>query len=521
MARQPANMWINSLKGKIQIASALLAFFVLIFGLAASLILSFAESDTFLVLFVPFLLLSGAVIALGWWLSGEILKPVERISLLAKSLERGAAVSLPKTSGSTETDELLNSLHRSSKQLQNVVGLMDKVAGGEIDAALAPLENSDRLSDSFQKLLAKVSESVQAKQDLESVQRALRHLEIELSPVKKDRYDVEITSGFTETKEISAAIQHLIERLGGLIARVKAQTQIGESASVEVRKIVRTVIQAHESEQGKISQIGSALAQAPRSLHKFSEELSFSSSAAEKAIAAARNGADLTQENLKTVGSVRRQVQEAVNRIQKLSARAKEIGKAAKTVEDLSHRTNMIALNASLQAAKNDVQSSGGFSIVAEEVERLAVRAENTNKHISLLNKTIAAEIGEIEHSLHSIAGEAVALSGLSIETGNALGEVEKCIGQIANQQSKLIADSAEKCAQADELFETLTESFAVVEKSFENLKESETLFTQIADAVEMLKTSVVDFERAPVSGDPLLINDFQPPINLLVEENI
>ena len=157
MARQSANSLLNSLKGKIWLATSALAFFICTFGLISYLIVSFVVSDTFYAVFIPFLFLGFAVMVFGWWLSNEVVSPIEKVSLLAKSLERGVSISLPRTSGSIETDELLQTLHRNSQQMQNLVGLMDKVTNGDLDVALTPLQNSDRLTGAFQKLLAKVT----------------------------------------------------------------------------------------------------------------------------------------------------------------------------------------------------------------------------------------------------------------------------------------------------------------------------------------------------------------------------
>ncbi len=149
----------------------------------------------------------------GWWLSNEVVGPIEKVSLLAKSLERGSSASLPRTSGSTETDELLKSLHRNNQQVQTLVGLMDKVAGGNLDVALTPLENSDRLSNSFQKLLAKVSDSIQAKQDLEKLQTQVNQITEEISHVRRGNFDVEIKANFADTKEITETLKYLIYHL--------------------------------------------------------------------------------------------------------------------------------------------------------------------------------------------------------------------------------------------------------------------------------------------------------------------
>jgi hypothetical protein len=77
---------------------------------------------------------------------------------------------------------------------------MDKVAGGNLDVTLAPLQNSDRLSSAFQKLLAKVSESICAKQDLEKLETAVEKLRQEVSQVKNGKFDFEVNTDSVRTK---------------------------------------------------------------------------------------------------------------------------------------------------------------------------------------------------------------------------------------------------------------------------------------------------------------------------------
>ena len=88
MARYTPNSLLNSLKGKIWLATSALAFFICTFGLISYLIVSFVVNDPFYAVFVPFLFLAFTVMVFGWWLSNEVVSPIEKVSLLAKSLER-------------------------------------------------------------------------------------------------------------------------------------------------------------------------------------------------------------------------------------------------------------------------------------------------------------------------------------------------------------------------------------------------------------------------------------------------
>ncbi len=86
MARPSANLLLNSLKGKIWLATSALAFFICTFGLLSYLIVSFLISDTFYAVFIPFLFLAFTVMVFGWWLSNEVVIPIEKVSVLVKSL---------------------------------------------------------------------------------------------------------------------------------------------------------------------------------------------------------------------------------------------------------------------------------------------------------------------------------------------------------------------------------------------------------------------------------------------------
>ncbi|HLM61047.1 MAG TPA: methyl-accepting chemotaxis protein, partial [Pyrinomonadaceae bacterium] len=203
----------------------------------------------------------------------------------------------------------------------------------------------------------------------------------------------------------------------------------------------------------------------------------------------------------------------AVKRIGKLGERTQEIGKIAKTVEDLAQRTNMIALNAAIQAVETGERGRGGGGFVAftEEVERLAERAANTNKQISTLNKTMTAEVGEIERSLQDTVSEAADLSRFAIETNSSLSELEKYIQQFLNLQEKLVAYAGEQSADTEMTFQNFVALVAESEKAVKNLKESEMQVSQITMATESLQVAVADFKTPAQSAENTAANNLLP----------
>jgi methyl-accepting chemotaxis protein len=493
MARRSANSLLNSLKGKIWLATSALAFFICVFGLVSYLLVSFFIADTFYAVFIPFLLLSFTVMVFGWWLSNEVVSPIEKVSLLAKSLERSSLVSLPKTTGSTETDELLETLHRNSQQLQTIVGLMEAVADGNLDVALTPLENSDRLSGSFQKLLAKVSESIHAQQNLEKLETAIKQITEDTTRVHKGNLDLEISFDFEQTREISESFKFLARNLNEIIAQVGQTATEAQNTAVKTKRTIRAVIERDEGAIQEMNHAAQALKQIPNGANKISEELAASVEHARSSIEKTRRGKHTAQESLNAAARLRRQLQEASKRIGRLGECSVEITKTAKAIEDLARRTNLIALNASIQSVES-ADKNFNFSVLAEEVARLSARAENTNKEISALNKSIAAEIAEVENSLTLTVREAANLSKYAAETDNSLSEIEKDVGKFLNLQSKLVAYSSEQSAETQTSLQVFLESINIREKTVENLKQTETDIANLLLLLKNLQTAAGDF---------------------------
>jgi methyl-accepting chemotaxis protein len=510
MARYTPNSLLNSLKGKIWLATSALAFFICTFGLISYLIVSFVVNDTFYAVFVPFLFLAFTVMVFGWWLSNEVVSPIEKVSLLAKSLERSASTSLPKTSGSTETDELLETLHRNSQQMQKLVNLMDEVSAGNTNITLTPLQNSDRLTAAFQKLLSKVTDSIDARAQLEELQNSVSRISEEISRIRKYNLDAEITADSKETKEISETLKFLVNHLSELVAQVRDDSATTQASADEVRRTLQSVIQQSEAKIQEMNNAAFTLKEIPNRVQKISENFSGAVQSANQSIEKARKGTETAQENVQSAALLRKQLQETVSRLGRLNEHAQEIGKIAKTVGDLAHRTSTVALNASIQAG--DFGDGGrGFSVVADEIKRIAARAENTNKQISSLNKALTNDIGEVERFLKSTVQEAANLSKFAVETGNSLGELEKHIAQILSLQDQLTADSSEQSAETEKAFQVFVGSIAETEMSVDALKESEKSVAALVSTLAGMLLAVNDF-KLPQTAAPE--TDFQVETN-------
>lgn len=493
------NSLSNSLKGKIWLATGALAFFICTFGILSYLLTSFLFTDTFYPVVIPFLLITLTVVGFGWWISNEVVTPVERLSLVANTLERGTSTSIPKTTGSSETDELMKTLHRISQQAQKLLDSMEEVAQGNLDISIAPSSNSDRISGTFQKLLAKVSESIYAQQNLEKLEMAVQRLSNEVSGTKNNNFNLIINAENEQTAPIAKAFSHLLEQLRETTAQIRISSTQAQNSSIDTQRNLQNLIQQDENRIHAMNQSVIILKKMPQLVQKISEELSQSAFSANQSIEKARNGANISQANLNAVSQLRKQIHESIQRTQKLNESSQEIAKIAKTVEDLAHRTNMVALNASIQAAELNEQGRG-FAIVSEEVENLAERANHTNKHISNLNKSIQTEINNVETALETTISEVANLSRFAIETGKSIEELERYVGQFLTLQENIISYTRHHTEETEQAFQTFVDSIPETENSVVTLKESTRNVEKISNSMESLQNAVSHFNTSTSS---------------------
>jgi methyl-accepting chemotaxis protein len=509
MPRRSASSF-NSIKGKISFATSALAVFTCAFGSIVYLTVTYIIRDTFFTVLLPFLLIAFVILLFGWWIAHEVIAPIAKLNLLAKSLERSPGASLPKTTGSGETDEVLDTLCRNSQQLQAIVGMMENVANGNLNVALTPLQSSDRVSNTFQKLLARVSESIYAKDNLKKLEESVGHLTEELTRTRTGHLDIEIRCDHPQTKELGDSLKFVLHQLNEVVSQVRSNVHQAGSVAIDVQRVIQDIIVQDEAKTREMSKAAVKLKESPIRVQKISEELARSIASAHQSLEKAQKGSQASEQNTKAVNALRKQVKEAIKKIQMLTERSQEIGKIAKNLDDLANRSNLIALNASIQAGETN-QSGSGFSILAEEVERISERADNAGKQISKLNKSIAAEVAQVEEVLHSTVGEVANMSKFALEAGNSLGELERHIGQFIDLQSNLATNSTQQTAETEQALFVFTSSLSESERSLVNLHETEGNMAHLSALIDGLKSSVAGF-RFPGNEAPDITTAYIEP---------
>ena len=214
-------------------------------------------------------------------------------------------------------------------------------------------------------------------------------------------------------------------------------------------------------------------------IQEVSENASLSAQVAGDSLNNARYGTKAVQDNIGAMNSIRKQVQETAKRIKKLGERSQEISHIVQLIDDLSDRTSLLALNASLQASAAGEQGRG-FAVVAEEVERLAERSIRLTQQIAALTQTIQRETKDVVASMEETIHEVVVGSTLADKAGNALVEIE----QVSTRLAELIRSISESAKHQAQTSEDISQAMASISKVTELVQ---TGAIRAADSVKML----------------------------------
>lgn len=495
---------INSLKGRIWLSVSGLAVLNCVFGLGAFLGVSFFTIDPLITIFVTCLVLSMVTLVFGWWLSNDVMRPIESVTLLAKSLERSPSASLPRTTGSTETDELLQTLHRSGRQLQNLIALMDDVAAGKTEAALLPLESADKLSASFQKLVGKVTDSISARRDLDALQSSLSAISSQLTQVRNGKLTLNLRSEQPQTKEIADTLRFLANRLGDLAQHVVTRAMEGSRAAQEAREALQTAVDTFDEKAGVITNCGINSDVALRSdslLNEFSK-LTNAAIATYEDFASRQAG---RTNGTRSAEALKAQISDTSRKIRKLRDRTASLSMLARSAQELTNRSNLVAINSSVVSKGTAVP----LSVLTGEIEALSERAGKLTKSITSLNEGLNGEIADLEIELATLSNSVpdIALSvSASVDTNHELGLF---LSQLTELEQKLRAATEAQNAESQKIASVLR-SVSDFSRTTTLVRSSESSLQKVMSVVDSLRDSVVDL--VPSSG-PLSEPDYSPPM--------
>ncbi len=345
--------------------------------------------------------------------------------------------------------ELLISLKDLSTYLSEKADIADRIARGNLSGMIVPRSENDRFGQSFQHMVDELQGIVQTQDERNSLQESILKLLAEVSEVAAGDLTVQAEVSSEMTGEIAEAFNSMTRELRSLIKQVKDLTNQVSTSSNSINDTTEQLARGSEAQASQIARITSAVSNMAVQIQEVSGNASLSAQVAGESMNNARYGSKAVQDNINAMNGIRKQVQETARRIKKLGERSQEISHIVQLIDDLSERTSLLALNASLQASAAG-EAGRGFAFVAEEVERLAERSNHLTQKIATLAQTIQIETKDVVASMEETIHEVVVGSTLADNAGQALVEIDKVSTRLAGLIES-ISESAKRQAHTSE----------------------------------------------------------------------
>ena len=494
MAERSNEFMLNTLKGKIWLAVVTLAVINCLVGLAAFFSASFVFTNTLVPALLAVLAPAAATVIFAWWMSNVVMGPIEKVNLLAKSIERSPGMTLPKTTGAAETDEILFTLGRASQQLVNFIDLMDDVTAGRTDAALNPLENSDRISASFQKLVAKVTDSIDAKKELDELQFAVNQISGEVAGLQRGDL-IHVRNEFAGTRSISDALRFLIHGQSELTRGIHINTAELKNLTSDGRKRIRAAIEKDEARKRKFKTLTAAVTDAHNQADRSAREVSVALSPVADLLDRITRNTVSPADTSKSLAAVRKRFDGALHKLRSVGEQSLAITHASKSVQDLARRSSMLALNTSIQA---DSTETHGFAALTQEITSLSERAEKANKAISGISDSVTRDVNDAQASLRWLVSEVAKISDQTVKDDEASAEITSVLSQLAQLPERIDLKLAERSAELERMLQILEDCSARSDEVSAELQACEANYLRLLEPLENLGASVTGRKQTP-----------------------
>ena len=325
-------------------------------------------------------------------------------------------------------------------------------------------------------------------------QEAIMRLLDEMGSLAEGDLTVKATVTEDMTGAIADSINFAVEQLRTLVATINDTSVQVASSAQETQATAMHLADAAEHQAQEINTATDRINEIASSINQVSRNSADSAEVARRSVQIATNGAGVVRQTIAGMDSIRDQIQETSKRIKRLGESSQEIGSIVELINDISEQTNILALNAAIQAASAG-EAGRGFAVVADEVQRLAERSSGATKRIESLVQTIQADTNEAVSSMEQTTSEVVAGARLAEDAGTALGEIEKVSSDLSGLIEGISVAAQEQSHAATDITQTMNTIQSITAQTSQGASQTVQSFGNLAQLASDLRRSVADFK--------------------------
>ncbi|MGH8661715.1 MAG: methyl-accepting chemotaxis protein [Burkholderiales bacterium] len=390
------------------------------------------------------------------------------------------------------SEALLNSPIELAAAYQQETGAQRYYVWGAVLSALLALGSLLLLGKTY------LDDSLRRAADSERQNRANQDAILRLLNEISSLANGDLTVRAKVTEDITGAIADSINYAVGEMLRLvkginEAAIQV-TSATQGAQTVTSQLLQAAQKQAAEIQQTGQSVVHMAQSINDVSKRAGDSAKVAQSSLHAAEKGAQAVQNAIRGMNDIREQIQGTSKRIKRLGESSQEISEIVQLISDITEQTNVLALNAAIQAASAG-EAGRGFTVVAEEVQRLAERSAEATKHISAIVKSIQRDTQETVEAMERSTQGVVEGTKTADEADRALREIEQVSNRLAELIGAISNATQEQAKSATRVAASMKEILGVTQMTTEGTKKTAASAATLAALAHGLKQSVAGFK--------------------------
>jgi twitching motility protein PilJ len=296
------------------------------------------------------------------------------------------------------------------------------------------------------------------------------------------------------TGAIADSVNYTIEEFHKLVEQITAAAEQMGSATKDAETISSGLLVAAEKQAKEIRGASESVQLMTQSIKEVDFSAAQSADVARRTLAATQQGAQAVRNTISGMDSIREQIQDTSKRIKRLGESSQEIGEIVDLISDITEQTNVLALNAAIQAASAG-EAGRGFSVVAEEVQRLAERSAEATKQIGSLVKTIQGDTNNAVAAMEKSTTGVVEGAKLSDVAGQSLREIEQVSNELATLINSISVSTQVQADMAGEVGVAMQDILQVTVQTTEGTRHTANSVAQLTKLASDLRASVAGFK--------------------------
>jgi twitching motility protein PilJ len=325
-------------------------------------------------------------------------------------------------------------------------------------------------------------------------QTAILRLMNELSDLAEGDLTIRATVSEDITGAIADSVNYTAEELRKLVTRITAAADQISTATRDADVVSKGLLDATQKQKREIQGAEEAVTLMAKSIREVDASAAQSANVAKRTLAATEQGAQAVRNTISGMDGIREQIQETSKRIKRLGESSQEIGEIVDLIYDITEQTNVLALNAAIQAASAG-EAGHGFSVVAEEVQRLAERSGEATKQISVLVKTIQSDTHDAVVAMEKSTVGVVEGAKLSEDAGQSLKEIEQVSNELARLIDSITVSTQVQTDMAGEVSNVMRDILQITGQTTEGTRLTANSVAQMTGLASDLKGSVAGFK--------------------------